>query len=71
MDNKKLISLEEHNKERLEQHFDLNKPKLNGLKCPKCGAPLYDPYPNVTLTSNPPQKNVECTKCNYAGYAYK
>ena len=49
-------------------HIFGGKPKKNGLKCPKCNKNLYDSHPNITLTSNPAQKEVHCKKCGYHGY---
>jgi DNA-directed RNA polymerase subunit RPC12/RpoP len=45
-------------------------PQLNGVKCPKCGKELMDTYPNMILTSDPPQKNVHCPKCDHKGYRF-
>lgn len=45
-------------------------PKYNGLKCPKCNCKLMDTYPNTILTSNPAQKNVNCSQCDYTGYRF-
>lgn len=68
----KLKSLEEHNGMRADVHYTLNSqtPIPNGIACPKCGKELFDTQPNVTLTSNPPQKNIGCLndKCDYTGY---
>ncbi len=43
-------------------------PENNGIACPKCGYELFDPYPNMVLTSNPLQKHVQCEGCGYRGY---
>lgn len=68
---KKLKSLEQHNKETLDYMYQLNKPypRPNGLACPKCGCELMDTDGNV-LASHPPQRNVNCSKCDYRGYRY-
>ena len=66
---KKLKSLSEHNGiqwSTQSQIFD-NKPKKNGIACPKCGEELWDSNPMVTLTSHPAQKNIHCD-CGYSGY---
>lgn len=42
-------------------------PKLNGLLCPNCGAPLYDSNPKEQLESFPPQTLTICLKCKYTG----
>jgi hypothetical protein len=67
---KNLKSLDEYNGERVQYHFNLmsEQPRLNGIACPKCGEELVDTNPMVTLTSYPPQKNVNCLKCEYIGY---
>jgi hypothetical protein len=70
--NKNLKSLDEHNAERWKWHshssISFNKPVLNGIACPKCEEELFDTNPWMTLTSNPPKKNVHCSKCDYHGY---
>lgn len=71
MKNKKLKSLSEHNSLAWITHsVDHNTPVRNGIACPKCGEELYDSSPMVTLTSNPPQKNVACMNkvCGYVGF---
>lgn len=45
-------------------------PKLNGNTCPNCQSELFDTYPNIVLTSNPAQKNVNCSGCDYVGYRF-
>ena len=72
MKNKKLKSLEESNAESRRLAFKIsdNSPRPNGIACPNCGEELMDTNPMSTLTSNPPQKNVHCPKCEYSGYRY-
>lgn len=41
--------------------------KHNGISCPTCSSELYDSNPNITLTSNPPKKDIHC-QCGYKGY---
>ena len=68
---KKLKSLLEYNGERMVYHYGtskLNEPKYNGIACPKCGSELVDTNPMETLTSYPPQKNINCIECEYIGY---
>ena len=62
-------TLDEFNAERRVMHNKLNdnSPRLNGIECPKCGLEMYDSSPMMTLTSNPPKKNVHCA-CGYHGY---
>lgn len=64
-----LMSLEDFNRERTEQYRGLNdpSPRPNGITCPDCGAELVDSFPQGTLASNPPQKRVHCTECNFSG----
>ena len=66
---KELISLNQHNIERIGIHYYTNEqlPVRNGIECPNCGEELYDSHPDITLTSNPPQKNIHCSKCDYHG----
>lgn len=65
-------TLEEHNKQRTDRHCELNdnSPKRNNIECPQCGHELLDSNPLMTLTSNPPQKEVHCINegCGYGGY---
>jgi len=51
--------------ERLDK---LNQPHPNGIACPSCGTELWDSNPMMTLTSNPPQKNIHCPACGYHGF---
>jgi len=50
--------------------YPRTEPEPNGVKCPKCGEELMDTYPNMILTSDPPQKNVHCPKCDHKGYRF-
>jgi len=63
-------SLDDFNARRRQQREALNMPgpRPNGIACPKCGKELLDSNHSMTLTSNPPQKNVHCAACGYAGY---
>ena len=69
---RKLKSLTEFNADKqaeFERQERLRKaPNANGIACPECGKELWDTFPMVTLTSNPPQKNVHCPACGYKGY---
>ena len=63
-------TLEQFNEDRRKEHeswMGYGKPHPNGIACPACGKELWDSAPNVTLTSNPPQKSVHCKACNYTG----
>lgn len=68
----KLKSLQKHNEDNFNylQQLNDNSPIPNGIACPKCGEELLDSTPNIVLTSNPPQYNVNCPKCGYRGYRY-
>lgn len=62
---------EQHNQQRMEQRAltrHMNDPHPNGIACPSCKKELWDSRPMVTLTSDPPQKNVHCPDCGYIGY---
>ena len=65
-------TLEEFNMERTVLHDDLNsnKPKKNGISCPKCGLELWDNSPMYVYASCPPQLDVSCS-CGYSGYRVK
>lgn len=69
---KKLKSLDQWNSEATVEHWNrtnqFNNSIHNGIECPTCKEELMDTDPNVTLTSNPPQKNVHCPKCGYKGF---
>ena len=47
-----------------------NETTFNGHTCPKCKGKLRDSYPNTILTSDPPQKNVHCSECDYIGFRF-
>jgi hypothetical protein len=60
-----MITLDEFNKSRAQ--VVSNKPTGNGIACPECGSELIDSNPLLELASYPPQKNVNCSKCDYVG----
>lgn len=62
----KLKSLADHNSQ-CETRPQNSVPHPNGIACPACGKELWDSNPSLTLTSNPPKKNVHCG-CGYHGY---
>lgn len=63
---KKLISLEEHN--NIFNAFQYENVKVgNGISCPNCEEELMD-SDNYILTSNPPSRNVKCSKCIFKSY---
>ena len=66
---KNLKSLKQHNEQALEA-FAFGNKSNSGIACPKCEEELLYTNPNVVLTSYPPQKSVECCKCQYKGYVY-
>jgi len=64
-------TLEQHDTERWEAHRSFQNgqnPHPNGIACPKCGKELWDSNPMLTLTSNPPKKDIHCPACDYRGY---
>ena len=65
-------TLDEFNADRRKYYFDFQKaasePRKNGIACPHCGKELLDSAPSVTLTSDPPQKNIHCENCDYRGF---
>ena len=67
-------TLESHNKKVLEEFSTMIKnrqrPQLNGIACPKCGAELYDSEPGLLLLSYPPQHAVHCGECGWKGTRY-
>lgn len=64
----KLISLDGFNELALKKYQQDN--TKNSIACPNCGQELNDTYPNIILTSNPPQKNIHCNNCRWVGYRY-
>ena len=65
---KKLISLEEHEKEFWKRH-NLTKAGASvpcGIACPRCNDELLADT-TITLTSNPSQTPVYCSKCKWKG----
>ena len=66
-------TLSEHNTQQMKRHDamrKMHKQQPNGIACPNCKAELWDSNPLMILTSNPPQKNVHCPKCNYDGIGW-
>lgn len=64
-------TLDEFNESARKAHElvdKLHQPRPNGIACPQCGTELWDSNPMITLTSNPPQKNIHCPACGYRGY---
>ncbi len=61
-------TLKEFDDDRMNSYsIDLNKPLKNNIACPECGKEMYDSTPMITLTSNPPRKNIHCD-CGYIGF---
>ena len=62
----KLKSIKEHNDGKIFDAYGGNAFK-SGLACPKCGSELMyvDHY---LLLTNPPQRCVQCSKCNHIDY---
>jgi hypothetical protein len=63
---KKLISLKEHN-DSFNDFIYENVKCGNGISCPNCKEELID-SDNYILTTNPPQRNVKCLKCNFKSF---
>ncbi|HDY66080.1 MAG TPA: hypothetical protein ENH84_07620 [Phycisphaerae bacterium] len=65
-------TLDEHNTERQRELHRAELPNPhplpNGIACPTCSEELRDSNPSMTLTSDPPQKNIHCDNCGYRGY---
>ena len=34
----------------------------------ECGADLYDTYPGMIISGNPPETPINCTECGFTGY---
>lgn len=64
-----LLNLNEYNESKSKWHakFNSTEPIPNGIACPKCNAEMMDSDPQTILTSNPPQKRIHCSKCDYSG----
>ena len=62
----KLKSIKEHNDGKIFDAYGGNAFK-SGLACPKCGSELMYVDQNLLL-SNPPQRRVQCSKCNHIDY---
>ena len=58
----KLKSIKEHNN-RFTKEISFS----TGIACPKCGYELMYVDQNLLLT-NPPQRRVQCSKCNHIDY---
>jgi len=67
---KPLKTLEEHNATVTSFHQTSNKPCWNGIKCPECGAELYDNNDGTVLMSYPPWWGIHCKSCDYKGSRY-
>lgn len=59
-------TLAEHDQERRPNYEWFDKPKLNGIACPKCGNELLDTNA-AALLSNPPKRSVHCSSCDFIG----
>ena len=70
MSEKKLKSLEDHNREKMNFGYDLfiDNPVPNGIACPVCDKEMVDSNPMMILTSIPPKKSVNCPSCGYNDY---
>lgn len=59
-----MITLDQHNKDRLKAIAELNKA---GVLCDHCRTEMHYTT-GVVLPSMPPKKEVACSKCGYTGY---
>ncbi len=64
-----MMSYDKWQIERAVHHRRLTdpSPRPNGIACPMCGKELQDSTPLLTMTSNPPQKAVDCPACGWSG----
>lgn len=62
----RLESLGVYNNRRREAH-GMAEHRRTGIACPSCGNELLDSDPHTTLASDPPQKRVHCSECDYIG----
>ena len=60
----KLKSIKEHNN-RVTKEISFS----TGIACPKCGSELMYVDQNLLLSS-PPQRRVQCSKCNHIDYIF-
>lgn len=70
-----MITLKEHNAlHRIPEHEVFNnRPRSNGIECPRCKAELFDTSSSTMMTypqmiPYPPQKSIGCISCGYEGY---
>lgn len=63
MTDKKLQTLEEHERKRAAIFGALAEPRKNGIACPRCGAELCDDGPR--LLSMPAKQSVRCPSCGH------
>ncbi|KKN26646.1 hypothetical protein LCGC14_0872740 [marine sediment metagenome] len=63
-----LIPLGEWNS---EQQLEYIFPQLNGIKCPDCGAELYDSDGYVVYMGGIPRIRIICKECGYVGNRVK
>ena len=68
----KLKTLEDHNRERRDSYkAGVSDAQPLGIACPKCGAELVNPTPQVEFPTYPPQIRIACPKCGHQGAALK
>ena len=62
-----LQTLEEHEKEKAVIHtfVESDKPKKNGIKCPKCETELFDTTPNLVVMAC--KTYIHCACCGWKG----
>lgn len=70
MSERKLKSLEDHNREKMNFGYDLfiDNPVPNGIACPECGEEMMDSNPMCMLACIPPKKNIDCPSCGHKDF---
>ena len=62
-------TLQEHEKEFMENTKVPDNWRNTGISCDRCGNELEE-NAEVILTSYPPQKAVRCSQCGFTGYMH-
>lgn len=71
---KKLISLKQHNRKKLNEYQNKKKPKRTGIACPECKEELWLKNPEYVHRDErmnmPPQTESFCKKCMQTYYIF-
>ena len=62
-----MISLKEHNTNKMNNFVNFGDPVKNDIACPECGRELWDTNPMMQLSSCPPQYAIHYD-CGYKGF---